>query len=283
MRVIKIFKPHLNMPRIALTLEYDGSRYHGWQRQSEADSVQARLEIALSRVADSPVNVVCAGRTDAGVHASHQVVHFDTEAVRPERAWLLGVTQVLPADISVLSAQAVDSAFHARFSATARSYRYIILNRVTRSALHRGRVTWWRRPLDEEAMHAAGQHLLGEHDFSSFRAKDCQSISPVRYVESLSIHRRGAFVYMDITANAFLHHMVRTIIGTLLPVGAGAQPVDAIKDILQSKRRLAAGVTAPPDGLYLVAVRYPDAFGIRQAESKPVFWSTNCEKSAGCC
>ncbi len=271
------------MPRIALTLEYDGSRYHGWQRQSEVDSVQARLETALSRVADAPVEVVCAGRTDAGVHASHQVVHFDTEAIRSERAWLLGVTQSLPSDISILSAQVVDSEFHARFSATARSYRYIILNRMTRSALQRGRVTWWRGSLDEGAMHEAGQYLLGEHDFSSFRAKDCQSVSPVRHIESLSFRRQGEYVYMDITANAFLHHMVRTIVGTLLPVGAGEQPADSLRDILLAKHRSAAGMTAPADGLYLVNVRYPDSFGIKQAGSKPVFWASSCEMQSGCC
>ena len=271
------------MPRIALTLEYDGSQYHGWQRQATVDSVQARLETALSKVADSPVETVCAGRTDAGVHASHQVVHFDTPAIRPERAWILGVTQALPPDISILSAQVVDPEFHARFSATARSYRYIILNRLTRSALYGGRVTWWRGPLSEEAMHEAGQYLIGEHDFSSFRAKDCQSISPVREIESLSIRRHGEFVYMDITANAFLHHMVRNIVGTLLPVGAGEQSVHSLCDVLHAKHRSAAGMTAPADGLYLVGVRYPDSFGIRQAESKPVFWSPDREKTSGCC
>lgn len=245
--------------------------------------MQARLERALSRVADSPVEVVCAGRTDAGVHASHQVVHFDTEVIRPERAWLLGTTQALPDDITVLSAQSVDSDFHARFSATARCYRYIILNRMTRSALQRGRVTWWRSPLDDRSMHSAGQYLLGEHDFSSFRAKECQSKSPVRTIESLSIHRQGAFVYMDITANAFLHHMVRTIVGSLLPVGAGERPPESIREILAAKDRSVAGMTAPADGLYLAGVRYPARFNIRQVDAKPVYWTTKTEKSVSCC
>lgn len=260
------------MQRIALAVEYDGSKYHGWQRQSAVDSIQARLESALSRVAAAPISVICAGRTDAGVHASHQIVHFDTSADRPETAWLLGGVHDLPPDISLLWARQISNEFHARFSATARSYRYILLNRVTRSALHAGRVTWWRHPLDAEAMHEAAQCLVGEHDFTSFRAKDCQSNTPWRCIESVRVQRFGAFIALDITANAFLHHMVRNIVGTLLPVGAGKWPVSAVSDILATRQRDAAGMTAPPDGLYLVAVRYPTQFGIEEPVSRPAFW-----------
>ncbi len=260
------------MYRIALGLEYDGSNYHGWQRQSAVDSVQARLETALSKVADTPVSIVCAGRTDAGVHASHQVIHFDTTAERPDVAWLLGGVQSLPADISLLWARRVPAEFHARFSATARSYRYVLLNRATRSALHAGRVTLWRPALDAERMHAAAQCLVGEHDFTSFRAQDCQSHTPWRRIESVKIQRFGEYLALDITANAFLHHMVRNIVGTLLPVGAGKWPVESVKEILLARQREAAGMTAPPDGLYLAAVRYPEAFGIEMPSARPAFW-----------
>ncbi|WP_407274984.1 tRNA pseudouridine(38-40) synthase TruA [Halothiobacillus sp. DCM-1] len=260
------------MQRIALAVEYDGSHYHGWQRQPVADSIQARLEHALATVAARPVSLVCAGRTDAGVHASHQIIHFDTDAERPEVAWLLGGVQVLPPDISLLWARVMSPDFHARFSATARSYRYILLNRVTRSALHAGRVTWWRHPLDAEAMHEAAQCLVGEHDFSSFRARDCQSNTPWRCIESIRVRRFGDFVALDITANAFLHHMVRNIVGTLLPVGAGKWPVSAVAEILARRQREAAGMTAPPDGLYLADVRYPAHFGIAEPLTRPTFW-----------
>ncbi|ANJ66491.1 tRNA pseudouridine(38,39,40) synthase TruA [Halothiobacillus diazotrophicus] len=265
------------MSRIALAVEYDGSNYHGWQRQPTVDSIQARLEHALSRVADASIETVCAGRTDRGVHATYQVVHFESPVARPERAWLLGGTFFLPADITLLWAKAVPDDFHARFSATARSYRYVILNRETRPALHRGRVTWHRGSLDADAMHVAGQHLLGEHDFSSFRARDCQSISPVRHLESLTVRRQGDYVYLDITANAFLHHMVRNIVGTLLPVGEGRVPPDTLQAVLAARQRTAAGITAPADGLYLVNVRYPGHFGLEAPPGPPVFWAETGE------
>lgn len=262
-----------NMSRIALAVEYDGSSYHGWQRQPEVDSVQARLEAALSRVADAPVETVCAGRTDRGVHATYQVIHFEPPAVRTDRAWLLGGTFFLPSDITLSWARTVSEDFHARFSATARSYRYVILNRDTRPALNRGRVTWHRGQLDAGLMHAAGQYLLGEHDFSSFRARDCQAISPVRTLEYLNVQRQGDYIYLDITANAFLHHMVRNIVGTLLPIGGGQQSPESVRDILDARHRSAAGITAPADGLYLVNVRYPAHFDIPPPRNLPVFWS----------
>lgn len=260
------------MQRIAVGLEYDGSNYHGWQRQSTVDSIQARLETALSQVAAAPISIVCAGRTDAGVHASHQVIHFDSPVQRPDVAWLLGGVQALPSDISLLWARRVDEAFHARFSATARSYRYVLLNRATRSALHAGRVTLWRHPLVAEQMNEAAQCLVGEHDFSSFRAQDCQSNTPWRRIESVRVQRFGDYLALDITANAFLHHMVRNIVGTLLPVGEGKWPVPAVAEILQARRRTAAGMTAPADGLYLAAVRYPAKFGIETPSARPTFW-----------
>lgn len=259
------------MTRIALAVEYDGSRYHGWQRQQDVDSVQARLEAALSQVANAPVEVVCAGRTDAGVHATHQVVHFDSNALRPDQAWLFGGTHALPADMSIVWARQVEPDFHARFSAIARSYRYIILNRQTRPAVHRGHVTWWREHLNAEVMHEAGQFLLGEHDFTSFRAKGCQASSPIRTVTSFSVQRQGDFIYIDITANAFLHHMVRNIVGTLLPIGAGVHCVTSLRDLLAIKSRALAGITAPAAGLYLVNVVYPDRFCIAQPQAIPSF------------
>ncbi|MHB8919490.1 MAG: tRNA pseudouridine(38-40) synthase TruA [Halothiobacillus sp.] len=271
------------MSRIALAVEYDGSRYHGWQRQQDVDSVQARLEAALSQVANSPIDTVCAGRTDAGVHATYQVVHFDSDAIRPDQAWLFGGTHALPADISIVWARTVCSDFHARFSATARSYRYVILNRQTRSAVHQGRVTWWRDTLNAEAMHKAGQFLLGEHDFSSFRAKGCQAKSPIRTIESCRVQRQGDFIYIDITANAFLHHMVRNIVGTLLPIGAGIRPVDSLFDILGQQQRVLAGITAPAAGLYLVNVRYPAAFFIPEPRAIPAFYSPLGEIPVVCC
>lgn len=275
MHALQSFKDRKSrMARIALAVEYDGSEYHGWQRQPEVDTVEARLEAALSRVANAPIELVCAGRTDRGVHASYQVVHFDSLADRAEHAWLLGGTFFLPPDITLLWAKTVPEDFHARFSATARSYRYVLLNRKTRSALHRGRATWFRGELDAEAMHQAGQYLLGKHDFSSFRAQGCQSFSPVRTIEAISVRRCGDYLYLDITANAFLQHMVRNIVGTLLPIGAGERPPESIADVLAKRARGAAGITAPADGLYMVNVRYPEDFDLPPPLSLPVFWSS---------
>ena len=257
--------------RLALVVEYDGTRYHGWQRQDHADSVQERLERALSRVADHPVNVLCAGRTDRGVHATQQVVHFDTDAVRPLRGWLLGALQHLPADISLAGAVEVDESFHARYSATARSYRYVILNRLTRSAIHANRVTWWYQPLDAQRMHTAAQALVGRHDFTSFRGRDCQARTPIRTLESIRVQRQGDYLYVDITANAFLHHMVRNIVGTLLPIGSGERSIEFVPDALARLNRDAAGITAPAEGLYLVQVRYPEQPDLPNTPRAPIF------------
>jgi tRNA pseudouridine38-40 synthase len=251
--------------RIALGIEYDGTSYNGWQRQKNGIGVQQRLEDALAVVANETVEVVCAGRTDTGVHASGQVVHFDSSADRSERGWLLGVNTNLPPDISVSWVQPVSDDFHARFSATGRSYRYVILNRLQRSALHRHRAWWVHQPLDERRMHKAAQSLLGEHDFSAFRAAGCQAHSAMRELRSISVVRCDDWITVDVSANAFLMHMVRNITGTLAAIGQGEQPVDWIREVLESRDRTLGGITAPPHGLTLVAVDYPEEFGIPAA------------------
>ena len=245
------------MPRIALALEYDGGAYRGWQAQATAPSIQAEVERALSFVADCPIAVVSAGRTDAGVHATMQIVHFDAPVDRGTRGWVLGASAELPPDIAVLWAQYVPDDFHARYSALARSYRYLILNRQVRPALERSRVCWARKPLDAAVMHAAAQCLLGERDFSSFRAAECQSRTPMRRMERIDVQRVGDYLTVTVTANAFLHHMVRNIVGVLLAIGAGDRPVHWAQDVLMARDRRAGGITAPPQGLYLAAVRYP--------------------------
>ena len=250
------------MPRFAAGLEYDGRAYSGWQFQPGLQTVQDVVQRALSRVADAPVACVCAGRTDAGVHASAQVVHFDTDAQRSERGWRLGTNSYLPSDVSVAWLREVPGHFHARFSAVARSYRYLILNRDSRSALAFGRATWERRPLDAERMHSAAQALAGEHDFSAFRAIECQAKSPLRRVERLEVLRDAEWVTLTITANAFLHHMVRNVAGLLLAIGCGDSPPERVAMVLASRDRKTNAATAPPDGLYLAGVLYPAEFGL---------------------
>mgnify|MGYP001817915582 FL=1 len=249
--------------RVALGIEYDGSAFHGWQAQQEGvRTVQTALEAALAKVANHPLRVVCAGRTDTGVHALGQVVHFDTEAQRSERNWLLGTNVNLPYDVSVTWARPVDNAFSARFSAVSRRYRYFILNRTSRSAVLAGRVTWTHRPLDAGRMQEAAKALVGEHDFSSYRALGCQAKSPVRTLYELKVERQGEFVVLSLHANAFLHHMVRNIAGVLMAIGRGDREVGWSGEVLDLRDRTLGGVTAPPDGLYFAAVEYPEAFGI---------------------
>ena len=248
--------------RVAIGIEYDGTAYNGWQRQRTGLGVQARLERALSEVADEPVEVTCAGRTDAGVHASGQVAHFDTGAERSERGWLLGTNCNLPDDICVTWVKPVADDFHARFSATARRYRYRILNRLVRSALFRHRAWWVHRDLDTGRMHEAAQALLGEHDFSAFRAAGCQASNAVREVTAIGVTREADWVLLDITANAFLQHMVRNIAGTLVAIGSGDQEVAWAARVLAGMDRTAAGMAAPPHGLTLQEVCYPHEFGI---------------------
>lgn len=249
--------------RIALGIEYEGSNFRGWQSQQDGvRTVQTTLEAALSRVADRPVAVVCAGRTDAGVHGAGQVVHFDTDAVRSPHAWVMGTNSHLPADVALTWAQPVPEDFHARFSAVARRYRYLILNRRYRPALAAGRATHWYRPLDAARMHEAGQALLGEHDFSSFRAAGCQAEHPVRALYALEVRRDGDRVVLEVEANAFLHHMVRNIAGVLLAIGGGERPVGWAAEVLAQCDRRCGGVTAPADGLYFLHVQYPQRYGL---------------------
>ncbi|MBS8239044.1 tRNA pseudouridine(38-40) synthase TruA [Marinobacter lipolyticus] len=258
--------------RVVLALEYDGRSFHGWQLQkSGVRSVEAELTRAVSRVANQPVDLVCAGRTDAGVHAGYQVVHFDTPAVRNLRSWVMGINTALPDDIAVHWAGNGVGDFHARFSATYRRYRYVIYNSPVRPGIQRGQVSWTFRPLDAERMNEAAQDLCGEHDFSSFRAAGCQSRSPHRFMEHVTVSRKGDFVVIDVQANAFLHHMVRNIAGALMAVGNGERPVSWIREILEARDRKVAGVTAPPFGLYLVDVGYPDRFQIPSALCGPGF------------
>ncbi len=257
--------------RLAMGIEYDGRRYAGWQTQRHAPSVQAALERALSGVADQPVNVTCAGRTDAGVHALGQVVHFDTPALRPLHGWLLGTTSALPDDIAVTWVRKVPDSFSARYSAVARSYRYVILSRPTRPGLLQGRVAWTWKKLDAEPMQEAAQTLVGEHDFSSFRAIGCQARHAVREVTLIAIRQEAPFIYLDVTANAFLHHMVRNIAGVLMAIGSGDHPPSWAEQVLRARDRARGGVTAPAAGLYLVAVDYPGEFGLPSPPAPPVF------------
>jgi tRNA pseudouridine38-40 synthase len=254
--------------RIALGIEYDGSAFAGWQWQPEKRTVQSEVDRAVSQVANAQARVVCAGRTDAGVHALEQVVHFDTEAQRKPYSWMMGVNSALPEDIRVVWAKEVPDDFHARYSAIARYYRYVILNRPARSALRRRQVTWHSPPLDIEPMQAGAAHLIGEHDFSSFRAQGCQSKSPNRYMHFIHVQREGDEVAIELCANAFLHHMVRNIAGVLLDIGSGKHPPAWALEVLQARDRALGGVTAPADGLYLGGVCYPEDFGIAR---HPVF------------
>ena len=261
-----------NLTRVALGIEYDGNDFHGWQLQAhDQKTVQGALERALSVVADHPVRLFCAGRTDSGVHATEQVVHFDTSSVRDAKAWIRGTNAHLPDGVRVRWARDVAPDFHARFSATARRYLYVIDNRPVRPAIMNRQLSWHRWPLDVERMHEAGQYLLGENDFSSYRAAHCQSNTPFRNVHHLNVQRRGSLVIIDIKANAFLYHMVRNITGMLLTVGEGRQAPVWAKQVLEQHNRCAGGVTAPPNGLYLVGIDYPDEWGIPTPEPQLPF------------
>jgi len=260
------------MSRVALAVEYQGTEYHGFQSQATGvKTVQQTLERALSAVADEPITLVCAGRTDAGVHATAQVVHFDTLAERPEKAWVKGTRAQLPADISVRWAMPVPPEFHARFSAESRTYRYLISDRASYNALTHSQITWSRKKLDLAAMREATLCLEGERDFSSFRASQCQARSPVRRVDYIHLARRGDLIVVEIKANAFLHHMVRNIVGVLLSIGAGERPVAWMAEVLAARDRRKGGVTARPYGLYLVDVGYPTRFGLPVLSPGPLF------------
>jgi len=258
--------------RIALGVEYDGSAFCVWQFQDHSPSVQEAVEKALSSVADQPVRVVCAGRTDTGVHAAEQVIHFDTPVPRDMRSWVFGANANLPREVAILWAAPVDEAFHARFSAVRRRYRYVIYNRQVRPTFLARRTSWNFRPLDERHMGEAAQLLVGEHDFSAYRAVGCQAKSPVRTVHSLEVSRRGELLFIDIEANAFLHHMVRNIAGVLMAIGAGERPVAWAAEVLKQRDRTLGGVTAPPYGLYLTHVSYPEQFSLPQIEGSAAIW-----------
>ncbi len=254
--------------RFALGVEYDGGAYSGWQRLSQADalepdgSLQTALEIALTKVAAAPIATVCAGRTDAGVHGQCQVVHFDTDAVRDARGWVLGTTANLPPTMAVRWCVPVADDFNARFSARARRYRYRILNRSTRPGLERQYLGWERLPLDAQAMHDAAQALLGERDFSAFRSAQCQATHARRCLQELTVRREGDEVVVEVQANAFLHHMVRNFVGSLLMVGRGERPVAWLAEVLEGRDRTVAGPTAPSAGLLFLGPRYPADCGL---------------------
>ncbi len=257
--------------KIALGVEYDGAQFYGWQRQKDVTSVQECLEKALSQVANHKVNVFCAGRTDAGVHGTGQVVHFETDSVRGERGWTMGVNANLPDAIAVTWMTEVPEDFHARFSATARRYRYVIYNEKLRPGFLNKGLSHYHMPLDADKMHEAAQCLLGENDFSSFRAAQCQSNSPNRNIHFVNVSRQGSYIVIDIKANAFVHHMVRNIAGSLIAVGKGDQSIEWMAELLAKKDRTAAAETAKPNGLYLIDVEYPEAFNLPKSKLGPLF------------
>ncbi len=258
--------------RIALGVEYDGSAFSGWQFQDHSPSVQAAVEQALAKVADRPVRVICAGRTDTGVHAAEQVIHFDTDVQRSMRSWVFGANANLPKEVATLWAAPVGDEFHARFSAVRRRYRYVIYNRHVRPTFLARRTAWNFRPLDEGRMAEAGRLLLGEHDFSAYRAMGCQAKSPVRTVYRLDVSRNDELIFIDIEANAFLHHMVRNIAGVLMAIGTGERPVAWAAEVLEQRDRTLGGVTAPPAGLYLTRVTYPEPFQLPQIGESAAIW-----------
>lgn len=262
--------------RIALQVEYDGTVYSGWQKQHSPllPTLQGEVEKVLSQIADQPITVTCAGRTDAGVHATCQVVHFDCNIDRGTDAWVKGSNSLLPGTIRVLWARTVTEEFHARFSATARRYNYVICQRKIAPAILVQRITHIRASLDVAAMNVAAGYLVGENDFSSFRAAGCQSQSPHRHVMQANVCRRGAFIILDIKANAFLQHMVRNIVGALLEIGRAKQSPDWIQTLLTAKDRTQAATTAAPDGLYLVEVSYPRHFNLPVTYALPSFLDT---------
>ena len=250
------------MPRIALGLEYDGSRFLGWQKQPGGATVQDALESGLAEIAAVPIATIAAGRTDRGVHARLQVVHFDTAVQRPLSAWVRGVNALLPPPIAVLWAHEVVDHFHARYSALSRSYRYELLNRAVRPALSASYTGWFHLPLDVPAMREAAAALVGEHDFSAFRSSECQAKSPVRTLHALNIERRGERIDFLIRANAFLHHMVRNLVGTLVYIGKGKHPPRWAKEVLESRERARAAPTFGPEGLYLETIEYEAKWGL---------------------
>ncbi|MGY0215986.1 tRNA pseudouridine(38-40) synthase TruA [Endozoicomonadaceae bacterium StTr2] len=260
--------------RLAACVEYDGARYHGWQSlKSGLPTIQAEVEKALSIVADHPVSVVCAGRTDAGVHGSNQIIHFDTPSIRPMRGWCFGANTKLPDSIALRWVKPVDPEFHARFSAQWRRYRYVIYNGPIRPAHLAKGVTWNHRPLDVSRMQQAATYLEGQHDFTSYRAVQCQAKNPVRHIMHLNVNRYGEMIVIDVKANAFLHHMIRNIAGVLMAIGCGKREPVWAKEVLDARDRAKGGVTAPPWGLYFAQVGYPEQFELPELLPGPMFIS----------
>ena len=257
--------------RYAAVVQYDGSAFCGFQKQTHSPSVQAELERALSYVANAPLNLSCAGRTDTAVHASHQVIHFDSTAKRSGYNWVQGANSQLPASIALVWADQVDGDFHARYSATSRTYRYIMAPNRARTAILAAGVTWVKFALDTEIMQEACQYLLGEQDFSAFRGAGCQSLSPFRNVTAANIYQCGQLVVFEVSANAFVLHMVRNIVGSLMEIGLGRQHPSWIKQLLAEGDRRHSAATAPPNGLYLVDVKYPQQFAIPSLPKGPLF------------
>lgn len=249
--------------RYAIGIEYDGRAFCGWQSQAGGGSVQDAVELAISRIADAPTRVVCAGRTDAGVHALDQVVHFDTDSVRPDTAWVRGVNAHLPDSVAVRWAQPVRDDFHARFSALGRRYRYLLLNRSQRPGLQAGRIGWHHHPLDATKMHVGASLLLGEHDFSAFRSAECQAKSPIKHLRQASVVRRGDVLVFDFHANAFLHHMVRNIVGALVYVGNGGRPPEWVAELLAGRDRRLGAPTFAAAGLYFAGVDYDPVWNLK--------------------
>ena len=265
------------LSRYALCVEYAGAAYRGWQTQKEKDvpSVQETVEKALSKIANQPVNVICAGRTDACVSGTYQIIHFDTSAERPDRAWVMGTNTQLPDDICIRWAKRVDDSFHARFSAMERRYRYLIYTSSVKPALLSKGVTWTHKQLDLSRMQEAANFLIGKHDFSSYRAIACQAKSPIREVKAMDLYTAGDLIVIDVQANAFLHHMIRNFAGVLMAIGAGeAEPLWA-KQVLDARDRTKGGVTAPPYGLYFVDVKYPEKYDLPKSELGPYFLTQN--------
>lgn len=261
--------------KLAIGIEYNGAQYYGYQTQhNNLPTIQATVESALSQVAGGqPIQLSGAGRTDAQVHACEQVAHFQPPVARDSKAWLFGANRYLPKDISVLWVKEVAESFHARFSAQRRRYRYVIYSDPIRPALLKEGLTWTHKKLDVGRMHAAAQLLLGTQDFTSFRASECQSKSPIKTIDAISVVTYGRYVVLDVRADGFLHHMVRNIAGTLIAVGAAEKPIDWVAEVLAARQRAQAGITAPPYGLYLVQVEYPDEFALPQRELGPHFLS----------
>ena len=257
--------------KYAACIEYIGTAYFGWQRLSHGPSVQGEVEKALSSLANHKIELTCSGRTDSGVHGIGQIVHFESDAARDEKAWIMGTNTNLPDDIALRWIQVVDDEFHARFTARSRRYRYIILNQKTRPALLDKKVCWFRYQLDESAMQDAATRLLGENDFSSFRAAGCQAKHAMRELQEITVTREHQYIYVDIVANAFLHHMVRNIVGSLFQIGTGDRSPQWFAELLEIKDRTQAGITAPACGLYFVSVEYPEKFNLPEVASPPFF------------